>query len=43
MDISINLKEGLAPPFGGLYNFSLDEQQQLKQYIDENLAKGFIC
>jgi hypothetical protein len=43
MNISINLKDGVIPPFGGLYNLSLDEQQQLKQYNDENLAKGFIC
>jgi hypothetical protein len=43
MDISINLKEGSVPPFGGLYNLSLDEQSQLKSYIDENLKKGFIC
>jgi hypothetical protein len=43
MDISINLKEGAQPPFGGLYNLSFDEQQQLKLYIDENMKKGFIC
>jgi hypothetical protein len=42
MDISINLKDGVVPPFGGLYNLSIDEQQQLNQYIDENLEKGFI-
>jgi hypothetical protein len=43
MDISIHLKQGAVPPFGRLYNLSLDEQQQLKKYIDENLHKGFIC
>jgi hypothetical protein len=32
MDISINLKEGACPPFGGLYNLS----------FDENKKKGFI-
>jgi hypothetical protein len=42
MDISINLKEGARPPFGGLYNLSFDEQQQLKSYLDENVKKGFI-
>jgi hypothetical protein len=42
MDISINLKDGAVPPFGGLYNLSLDEQQQLKKYIDDNLKNGFI-
>jgi hypothetical protein len=43
MDISINLKDGAVPPFGGLYNLSMNEHQQLKKYIDENLSKGFIC
>jgi hypothetical protein len=42
MEISINLKEGSVPPFGGLYNLLLDEQNQLKLYIDNNLKKGFI-
>ncbi|PLW12523.1 hypothetical protein PCANC_23012 [Puccinia coronata f. sp. avenae] len=42
MDISINVKDGAVPPFGGLYNLSLDKQQQLKKYIDDNLKKGFI-
>jgi hypothetical protein len=42
MDISITLKEGSHPPFGGLYNLWLDEQQQLKCYIEENLKKGFM-
>jgi hypothetical protein len=42
MEISINLKEGSVPPFGGLYNLSLDEQSQLKSYINENLKKVFI-
>jgi hypothetical protein len=42
MEISINLKAGSVPPFGGLYNLSLDELSQLKSYIEENLRKGFI-
>ena len=42
MDISINLKEGSVPPFGGLYNLLLDEQCQLKSYIDKNLRKGLL-
>jgi hypothetical protein len=36
MDISINLKEGAIPPFGGLYNLSRDKEQQLKIF-----KKGF--
>jgi hypothetical protein len=43
MDISINLKEGAQPPFGGLYNLSSSEQQQLKLYIDENLKKVLVA
>jgi hypothetical protein len=43
LDISINLREGAKPPFGGLYNLLFNEQQQLKMHIDENLKKGFIC
>jgi hypothetical protein len=39
MHISINLEEGSVPPFGGLYNLLLDEQSQLKSYIDKNLKK----
>ncbi|KAI7951025.1 hypothetical protein MJO29_009699 [Puccinia striiformis f. sp. tritici] len=42
MDISIKLREGAVPPFGGLYNLSVDEMSQLKDYVDENLNKGFI-
>jgi hypothetical protein len=40
MDICINLKEGVVPPFRGLYNLSMNKQQQLKIYIDGNLSKG---
>jgi hypothetical protein len=42
MDISINLKDGAVPPFGGLCNLLRNEQQQLKLYIDDNVKKGFI-
>ena len=34
--------EGHQPPFGPLYNLSADELKVLREYIDENLAKGFI-
>ena len=33
---------GKQPPFGPLYNLSQPELATLKEYIDENLAKGFI-
>ncbi|KAH9459172.1 hypothetical protein Pst134EA_033023 [Puccinia striiformis f. sp. tritici] len=42
MDISIKLRDGAVPPFGGLYNLSVDEMSQLKDYVDDNLSKGFI-
>ncbi|KAI7965679.1 hypothetical protein MJO29_001427 [Puccinia striiformis f. sp. tritici] len=42
MDISIKLREGAVPPFGGLYNLSVDEMSQLREYVDKNLNKGFI-
>ncbi|KAI7967522.1 hypothetical protein MJO29_000799 [Puccinia striiformis f. sp. tritici] len=42
MDISIKLREGAVHPFGGLYNLSVVEMAQLKEYVDENLSKGFI-
>jgi hypothetical protein len=41
-DCEINLKPGAVPPFGKIYNLSKDERNQLKSYVDENLAKGFI-
>jgi hypothetical protein len=41
-DFRIQLKEGSTPPFGGLYNLSEGERRQLREYVDENLAKGFI-
>jgi hypothetical protein len=42
MDISIKLENRSFPPFGGLYNLSMNEQQQLKKYIDENLKGSFV-
>ena len=34
--------EGREPPYGPLYNFSADELKVLREYIEEQLAKGFI-
>lgn len=31
-----------TPPFGPLYSLNQPEQLELQQYIDDNLAKGFI-
>lgn len=41
-DCAIELKPNCDPPFGGLYNLALDEQQALKSYLNDLLRKGFI-
>ena len=41
-DHYIKLKEGATPPLGLLYNISRDEQEVLKDYLKDNLSKGFI-
>lgn len=41
-DHHIKLKEGAVAPSGPLYNMSRDEQEVLRDYLRENLAKGFI-
>lgn len=41
-DHKIRLKEGTEPPFGPLYDMSRDELLVLREYLEENLGKGFI-
>ena len=41
-DCSIDIKDGEHPPFGPIYNLTPPELKALREYIDENLAKGFI-
>ena len=41
-DCTIDIKDGAQVPFGPIYNLSQNELATLKEYIDENLAKGFI-
>ena len=41
-DYAIDIEDGAQVPFGPIYNLSQDELATLKEYIDENLAKGFI-
>ena len=36
------LKEGFSPPFSPLYSLSRPELQALREWLDENLSKGFI-
>lgn len=41
-DHSIRLVEGKTPPFGPLYPMSRDELLALREWLQENLKKGFI-
>ena len=41
-DHKIPLREGFTPPFGPLYSISRTELQTLKEWLEENLSKGFI-
>jgi hypothetical protein len=41
-DCEIKLEEGKEPPFGPIYQLSEKELKILREYIQENLAKGFI-
>ncbi len=41
-DHAIELKPGEKSPFGPLYNLSEYHLKTLREYIDENLANGFI-
>lgn len=41
-DHDIRLQKGKIPPFGPLYNMSRKELLVLKEWLEENLRKGFI-
>jgi hypothetical protein len=41
-DCPIDLEEGHSPPFGPIYGLSKPELQALRDYLIENLAKGFV-
>ncbi|RAQ93876.1 retrotransposon nucleocapsid protein [Stemphylium lycopersici] len=41
-DHDIRLLEGKTPPFGPLYPMSREELKALKEWLEENLRKGFI-
>jgi hypothetical protein len=41
-DHRITTKEGFVPPCGPLYSLSRFELQALREWLDENLSKGFI-
>ena len=41
-DHRILLQEGAVPPFGPVYSLSPHELDVLREYIDDNLKKGYI-
>ena len=41
-DHKITLEEGFTPLFGPIYSLSIPELKALKEWLDENLSKGFI-
>jgi len=41
-DHKIPLQEGFTPPFSPLYSMSRNELHTLKEWLEENLSKGFI-
>jgi hypothetical protein len=41
-DCLIDLEEGHSPPFGPIYGLSEPKLQALRDYLTENLAKGFV-
>ena len=41
-DHKITLKEGFTPPFEPIYSLSILELKALREWLDENLNKGFI-
>ncbi|SOV05179.1 uncharacterized protein UDID_17861 [Ustilago sp. UG-2017a] len=41
-DHQIPLEEGKSPPFRPIYSLSEHELKTLREYLEENLAKGFI-
>ena len=41
-DCPIDLQEGAHPPFGPIYGLAEPELEALREYLKENLAKGFI-
>lgn len=41
-DHKIPLQQGKEPPFGPMYSMSRDELQALRDWLDDNLHKGFI-
>ncbi|KAH0614368.1 uncharacterized protein H6S33_000004 [Morchella sextelata] len=43
IDHEIPLQEGKQPPFGPLYSMSSEELKTLREYLDDQLTRGYIC
>ncbi len=41
-DLTMDLIDGKEPPWGPIYNLSLKDLQTLREYLDENLSRGWI-
>ncbi len=41
-DLTIDLVEGKEPPWGPIYSLSAKELETLRDYLDQNLARGWI-
>ena len=41
-DLKINIEEGFTPPLGPIYSLSKTELEALREFLDENIANGFI-
>jgi len=42
IDLAIDLQPGKEPPYGPIYPLSQTELAALRDFLEENLAKGFI-
>jgi len=42
IDLAIDLQPGKEPPYGPIYPLSQTELTALREFLEENLAKGFI-
>jgi len=42
VDLGIETEDGKPPPYGPLYPLSPAELKALRDYLQENLEKGFI-
>ena len=41
-NLKINIEEGSTPPLGLIYSLSKTELEALREFLDENIANGFI-